>query len=40
MYIAQATNGTFKILKNLGVIDPQEDPTRTHTSCEDRRLVP
>jgi hypothetical protein len=27
MYIAQATNGTFKILKNLGVIDPQEDPT-------------
>ncbi|HEY4363544.1 MAG TPA: substrate-binding protein [Bryobacteraceae bacterium] len=26
MYIAQATNGAFKILKDLGAIDPQEDP--------------
>jgi branched-chain amino acid transport system substrate-binding protein len=24
MYIAQANNGKFKIVKNLGVIDPQE----------------
>jgi len=24
MYIAQASNGSFKIVKNLGVIDPQE----------------
>ena len=24
MYIAQATNGQFKIVKNLGVIDPKE----------------
>jgi hypothetical protein len=24
MYIAQAQNGTFKIVKSLGVIDPKE----------------
>ena len=24
MYIAQASNGQFKIVKNLGVIDPKE----------------
>ncbi len=24
MYIAQASNGHFKIVKNLGVIDPKE----------------
>ena len=24
MYIAQANNGNFKIVKNLGVIDPKE----------------
>ena len=24
MYIAQAKNGTFKIVKSLGVIDPKE----------------
>ena len=24
MYIAQASNGSFKIVKNLGVIDPKE----------------
>ena len=24
MYIAQATNGNFQIVKNLGVIDPKE----------------
>jgi branched-chain amino acid transport system substrate-binding protein len=24
MYIAQANNGSFKIVKSLGVIDPQE----------------
>jgi hypothetical protein len=24
MYIAQANNGTFKIVKTLGVIDPKE----------------
>jgi hypothetical protein len=24
MYIAQATNGSFKVVKNLGVIDPKE----------------
>ena len=24
MYIAQAINGQFKIVKNLGVIDPKE----------------
>jgi hypothetical protein len=24
MYIAQATNGHFKIVKDLGVIDPKE----------------
>jgi len=28
MYIAQASNGSFKILKNLGTIDPKEDPTQ------------
>ena len=27
MYIAQASNGSFKILKNLGTIDPKEDPS-------------
>ena len=24
MYIAQATNGKFRIVKNLGVVDPRE----------------
>ena len=24
MYIAQANNGSFKVVKNLGVIDPKE----------------
>ena len=24
MYIAQASNGKFKVVKNLGVIDPNE----------------
>ena len=24
MYIAQARNGTFKVVENLGVIDPDE----------------
>jgi branched-chain amino acid transport system substrate-binding protein len=24
MYIAQASNGRFKIVKNLGIIDPNE----------------
>ncbi len=24
MYIAQASNGSFKIVKNLGIIDPEE----------------
>jgi branched-chain amino acid transport system substrate-binding protein len=24
MYIAQAQNGKFRIVKNLGVVDPQE----------------
>jgi branched-chain amino acid transport system substrate-binding protein len=24
MYIAQASNGQFKIIKNLGMIDPKE----------------
>ena len=28
MYIAQARNGSFKIVKNLGVIDPKETPLR------------
>jgi len=25
MYIAQANNGNFKIVKSLGVIDPREE---------------
>ena len=25
MYIAQANNGSFEIVKSLGVIDPRED---------------
>jgi branched-chain amino acid transport system substrate-binding protein len=24
MYIARATNGNFKVVKNLGIIDPKE----------------
>jgi urea transport system substrate-binding protein len=30
MYIAQANNGSFKIVKNLGVIDPKESLVPTH----------
>jgi ABC-type branched-subunit amino acid transport system substrate-binding protein len=34
MYIAQANNGDFKIVKNLGVIDPQEgNVARGHSTA-------
>jgi branched-chain amino acid transport system substrate-binding protein len=29
MYIAQARNGRFQIVENLGAIDPQEQPVQT-----------
>ncbi len=28
MYIAQASNGIFKVVKNLGVIEPNESVVR------------
>jgi urea transport system substrate-binding protein len=34
MYIAQASNGSFKIVKNLGVIDPKESQVRVDNVLE------
>jgi len=34
MYIAQASNGNFKIVKNLGVIDPKESQVRVDNVLE------
>jgi hypothetical protein len=33
MYIAQAKNGNFKIVKSLGAIDPKESTVRRQDSA-------
>ena len=34
MYIAQARNGRFEIVKSLGAIDPSEQTVPTHVAAE------